>query len=636
MTRVVHGAVLGLLCACLTQPASAQTAEGAVSRGRPPNDIPVDGLGRVVVRVRAITGAPLPAQALVRLSSPTNAFDLTLPIRENSQAEFVGVPPGEYRVEVSAPGFELFTDEAGLWSQGGTMHIFAELRPASPGGEPARPAAGAILAPKAQKELQKATAALEADDLAGAQQHLERAYKMAPAHPDVNYLLGVLCTKRNDRAQAKTYLQKVISLNPQHSSALAMLATLLQQEGKYAEAIPLLEQALRLKPEAWEVNWSLATALLRERQWEKAKSHAERALELGGAPAAPVHLLLARILAELQQRGHALKQIDKFLKYYTSHAATGVARQMREELGLSPAEAPAPKPAPPPAPPVPRPELPLARWAPPSVDESKPTVSTEVACSLSGVLQATGRRLHDLVRNLEHFSATEHIQRTTLDVSGNPRSVQEESWNYVVDIREVRSNTLSVDEYRQRVGNQAAPGKVITTGLAAFAVIFHPYYIKDFDMRCEGLAYWQGQPVWSIYFQQRAEKPSRVRIYSTREGRFPIRLKGRAWIAANSFYIVRIETDLLEPVPAIRLEKEHLVIEYRPVKFQKRNVQLWLPATADYYALFRGDRLHLRHSFSDYLLFSVDLNRRIPEAKPPEDPPGEGTPPPEGRSQPSQ
>jgi hypothetical protein len=93
----------------------------------------------------------------------------------------------------------------------------------------------------------------------------------------------------------------------------------------------------------------------------------------------------------------------------------------------------------------------------------------------------------------------------------------------------------------------------------------------------------------------------------------PVALKGRAWIDANTFQVVRLETDLRESHPELRLNSEHLVMEYGPVKFKSRNVELWLPTNADYYAVLRGQRFHRRHGFTDYILFSIDDKQKIGE-----------------------
>lgn len=257
--------------------------------------------------------------------------------------------------------------------------------------------------------------------------------------------------------------------------------------------------------------------------------------------------------------------------------------------------------------------LPLGLWAPPpSIDEAVPPVEADVSCALPQVLEAAGRRVQELVTNLQEFTATERVEHSQVGKDGNLRPPETRNYRYVADIREIRPGTLAVEEYRDgSLLPTSFPGKIATIGLAAFALVFHPYYVGDFDMTCEGLGQWRGQPAWQIRFLQRADKPRRIRSYKIGQETYGVMLKGRAWIAADTDQVVRVETDLAEPVPKIRLESEHLAIEYHPVEFTQHKMQLWLPSSADLYSLFRGRRTYRRHSFRDYLLFSVDVQQTI-------------------------
>src|SRR5260221_8513676 len=55
-------------------------------------------------------------------------------------------------------------------------------------------------------------------------------------------------------------------------------------------------------------------------------------------------------------------------------------------------------------------------------------------------------------------------------------------------------------------------------------------------------------------------------------------------------------TTLFRSMPEIRLAAEHTVIEYGPVLFRERNVNMWLPQSAEVYSDWKGRRFHLRHS----------------------------------------
>jgi hypothetical protein len=55
------------------------------------------------------------------------------------------------------------------------------------------------------------------------------------------------------------------------------------------------------------------------------------------------------------------------------------------------------------------------------------------------------------------------------------------------------------------------------------------------------------------------------------------------------------------------------VVEYGPIPFEKKNISLWLPKTAEIYVDFRKHRFYRRHSFDHYMLFSVDSEEKHKE-----------------------
>ena len=153
--------------------------------------------------------------------------------------------------------------------------------------------------------------------------------------------------------------------------------------------------------------------------------------------------------------------------------------------------------------------------------------------------------------------------------------------------------------------------------MAALALIFHPNNAENFEMSCEGLSKWNGHLAWQVRFRQRADKPNTIRAYKFGENgpAHPVALRGRAWIATESYQILRMETDLVAPLPEIRLFADHTVVDYGPVRFKKRNVEMWLPQSAELYSDWRGKRMHRRLTYSNYLLFAVDEKQKISEPK---------------------
>jgi hypothetical protein len=96
-------------------------------------------------------------------------------------------------------------------------------------------------------------------------------------------------------------------------------------------------------------------------------------------------------------------------------------------------------------------------------------------------------------------------------------------------------------------------------------------------------------------------------------------LKGRAWLAADSYTIVHIETDLMKPVKEIKLEYEHISIDYAAVPFSTKREPLWLPANAEVFTKQRGHYSRQEHDFSDFQLFSTNVTEKVGAAPVPKD-----------------
>jgi hypothetical protein len=94
------------------------------------------------------------------------------------------------------------------------------------------------------------------------------------------------------------------------------------------------------------------------------------------------------------------------------------------------------------------------------------------------------------------------------------------------------------------------------------------------------------------------------------------KFKGPAWITTSGYDVLRIETDLVAPIPNINLQREHQVIKYAPVEFPKRQVRLWLPESTSLYIAYRGRRCERVHRYSQFQVFSVDSAEAVKEPSP--------------------
>jgi tetratricopeptide (TPR) repeat protein len=584
--------------------------------------------GAIVVKVRTAAGVPLDGAAMVRLSAPVSSIEMREPTGEGAQARFAGLPPGDYLIEVTAPGYSRAEERTEV-VPGTSVTVFVLLRPEGSGTPGSAAPAGTVLSPKARKELEKGVAALNAGNLKEAREHLEKVLKIAPGHPEPHYLLAVVAFREKDAAGAEARLKNALNLNPTHAGAHSLMGRILLQRNDYAGAIRSFDSALAEDPSPWETHALLATACLQSSQFERARTHAARALEQAGGQMPQLRLTLAEALLAMKENDKVVSELEAFLAGNPNHPAAAYARQLLSQA--RPAPAPLRNTATPAAlarrsiaSEVPAPEERIAEgnWAPRDVDETKPYVARDVSCALPQVLQNAGKRVLQLAENLQGVTASEKIDHAELDPNGVVKSLASKTYVYMVSIHKVGSDLLSVEEMRDgRLGYDNFPTQLVTRGLAALALIFHPSYARDLEFKCEGLGQWKGQPVWQVYFKQRPDREERIRVYRTRQGRFTLSLKGRAWIAANSWQILRLETDLVAPLERAELEREHITVDYQPVAFKQRNLRLWLPERAELFTKLGGKRYRQRHMFSNFTYFSVETRQKISDPKLPPEPP---------------
>lgn len=264
-------------------------------------------------------------------------------------------------------------------------------------------------------------------------------------------------------------------------------------------------------------------------------------------------------------------------------------------------------------------------WVPRDIDQAIPAVRGDRQCPLPTVLEETSHRAQELSDNLQKFSAKERIEHREFGKNGKAHGPTTGNFNYVAEIHQAETGTSYIEEYRAGVdGVPQATSPLVDTGTAAFALIFHPRHIDEFAMTCEGLADVGGRPAWLVRFAQRPDRTNDFHAYRVKGQLYRASLKGRAWVATDTYEVVRLEAELMEPIPAIELQQEHIVIEYAPVEFRRRDLRLWLPESATLYVDFRGRRYARTHRFSDFQLFSVDTVEKVKEPALAKDAPGQG------------
>jgi Flp pilus assembly protein TadD len=122
--------------------------------------------------------------------------------------------------------------------------------------------------------------ALEANDLARAENDLNRAYAYAPRNAEVNFALGNLRLAQGDSERAGAFYRATLELDASHKGALRNLGVLALEKKEWNAAVDLFRAAIQSDPLDAKTHYLLARALLEAGDPTQASAEIRRALEL--------------------------------------------------------------------------------------------------------------------------------------------------------------------------------------------------------------------------------------------------------------------------------------------------------------------------------------------------------------------
>lgn len=583
----------------------------------------------LLVSVRERSGEPLSGEAIVRVIWQAGGQQMVATTGNSrnalSTASFA-VGTGEFDIEVEAAGYNKGTEHTQISREGMRQTVYVFLTPVG-SSTAATPSSGVAVTPSVQRELEKSLAALRQNKYAEARKHLEKAQKLAPSSPDILYMMGMVEYTAKDMPEARKRFESVLAVYPGHERSLLMLGQMQLEAKENKEASATLQRAVEADSKNWRAHYLLALAFVRTGELSKAEVEAARAGDLNQEKAAAMKLLCAKILMVEGKNAEAEHAFQSFIKDYPKDDAIPEAKRYLEKIEAATKSEAAAAISPPDSLKPSEAESALAAattferpWAPADVDAGTPPTAADVSCSLEDVLHKTQQRILRQLADLEKFSATERIEHQVLDSSGVWTSPVSRDFNYLIFVH--HNQALPYYFVEDRNGGESSysfPSEIATRGLVSLGfMIVNPVFSKDFEFACEGLGTWNGKPAWQLHFVQRAQVTSRVRSWNYKKLNYPIPLKGRMWVGANSYNILHLETTLREPVPGLRLNREQLMVDYGPVHFQSASTELWLPQQGEMYFDLMGRRYHHKHSLTNYLLFDVDTKNKIkaPPASP--------------------
>ena len=578
------------------------------------------------------TKTKLDRQSLVKLTNESTQTVSWQTTTDESEVTFGDAPLGHYDIEVSAVGY--LTGHKEFQAMNATVPIKLEIVLQKDPAAVQLNVTEAGMPPKARKEAKHGVSALKSGKWEEANKRLGAAYKLAPENPDVNFLLGYLYFQKKDFGRAADFLGNATNLSPSNVQALTLLGRLSLQQEDYGRAVSNLEKAVLADSDYWVAHDLLAASYLKQQKYEKARDEAQLAISKGKEGATASQLVLGQALINLGHRQEGIQALKDFVASSPKNPSVPQVKALIARMEAAPATAASAANVSLPTPQVTgvdpliaaaEPTFSVRPWQPPAIDLNKPSVAANVSCP-ADIVEMTGKRVEEFVDDVSRIAAIEHLLHEQLDEMGDPITKESRTFNYVAAFTESKQGSIAVDEYRQEhLGLADFPDQISSSGFATLALVFHPKMRASFEIVCEGLGELRGQPTWLVHFKQREDRPAQMHDYRVGGDLYSLKLKGRAWITADKFQIVRIESELVNPVPQIRLAGEHQVVEYGPVPFTKKKVQLWLPQSAEIYLDFRRHRYYRKHSFDHYMLFAVEADEK---PKPPAAQPADGIPQP--------
>jgi tetratricopeptide (TPR) repeat protein len=434
-----------------------------------------------------------------------------------------------------------------------------------------------------QCRTMRALAELASSDWDGANRDLAEAVNATlkdrkAGRPEPLIFHGVMESWRHENEQATAYFAEALKYAPQDPLALQETGRAELQLQNWAAADAYLAKALSAGGGP-DVRLMRVQALLNEGRSDEAKK--EMTLYLGGRDIKNMPLRVRELYTQVQQR----RSVEVAYAKVTSEVDEPIdyLRRITPELqSLTPADDQAP---------------------------------------LDSILTSVGKNVSELFQNFPNTSSVEAIHQEKLRRNGKLNGEQDQKFHYLCLIPN-QTWGPGFSEYRADVsGERGQPrglqdGFMLTSGFTSASLIFHPAYQSQSTFRYLGRQKLNERDTLVLAF---AQQPTKSKLYGTFKSGDVLMTtftQGLAWVDAQTYQILRLRTDLLKPLPEVKLERQTTEINYAEVHFKSIDGGFWLPQEVNVTVSWGGKSLRNQHQYSAFQVFNVAATQKIDKPKP--------------------
>jgi hypothetical protein len=239
---------------------------------------------------------------------------------------------------------------------------------------------------------------------------------------------------------------------------------------------------------------------------------------------------------------------------------------------------------------------------------------------LTPILDAVGAKIIDMIKDFPNTSSLEEIHQEKIGHRGDVSDAQDQKFRYLCVVPAQAWGPGFVEYRSDLSGTEALPrglaeGFMLTKGFASTELIFHPSYRSESTFHYLGQQKVDGRNTYVVAFAQIPGKAHLTGNFRRGQSTVVTYSQGLAWIDSASYQIIRLHTDLLAPLPEIKLDREAMNIEFNEVHFKALKDSFWLPHEVSVTLNWNGKELRNTHDYSDFKVFNVDASQKIGKPK---------------------